>query len=537
MVSSQDVEPCVLAARLLDRLARGVDTLGLSVVRSTINNHRPVHQLPVEVLGIIFRYALPSNDGGFRQSGAKEPDMHEERRERVAITHVCRRWRAAASEMAAFWTLIDASSVQWATTCFERSGTMPLHVFLRYPLDSTTETPLASEGARIRDLFIEFPKDRRSIIPTELPTFLPEVPNMESLSIVTRSKAFEEGRPMVDLSQCPPLFPQPPPRLRTLILKNQCWFPTIPYEQLTHLHIAQCTPVDLRALVGLLGRCTALEALVLADVYLASARAVPDDCTAPLPRLRLLALGIHQSRLSMRRMLKCLVLPATGIIVRISGNEAARALCDLQPFPALPFAADFDTLTLDRTADGLVLQAACARTGTGLLLELNHSYASLLGSLAKNVLPALIPFANITRLTVRADKCDAALHLLPAMPSVAAVCVVDAAPQGIDAGAAIGAALVEFPQCVPRVSELAIWSPRRELNCLPKLPFIPIKLKKLSFCHMRSAGPDAPAGPPPGREYLESAIAEVDFRTVDVADVPNLIDLPGVQPLNHIYDW
>ncbi|KAI0820173.1 hypothetical protein BC628DRAFT_921420 [Trametes gibbosa] len=546
----------------------------LSLVRSAINDHRPVHQLPAEILALIFRYALPSNDGEFRHSGEKETDLHEEHCARVIISHVCKRWRAVSLEMATFWTMIDTHSVPWATTYFERSGTMPIHLFLRYPPENTAKTPLLSQGPRIRDLFIEFQKAHDSIIPTELPIYLPNVPNLESLTIATRSRPFEEGRPMIDLSLCPPLFPTPPPRLRTLILKGQCWFPSIPYEQLTHLHINKSTPVDLTVIIGLLRRCVSLEALVLADVYLAHARNVPDDCAAELPRLRLLTLGITQSRLSMRRFLPCLHLPDTNITVRILGREAAHALSDLHPFPSLPFAAHLDTLTLDAPGPdlrGFVLQAHGAAARVGLLLDLGDSYTSALHALRKSVLPVLLPYDRITHLALRAPRCDIVTQLLPQhMPALASLRLVDAARPNVSdalAGKALTAALAECAECAPQTAHLELWSPRRTLQCAPvPQPVLPFILQRFSFCHMRhadddddannnnsnnnngtdaDAAPDVSAPPPPAQETIAEDLARslalsashVEFRTVDAADVDKFINLPGVRPLGHAYAW
>ncbi|KAI0374584.1 hypothetical protein BV20DRAFT_960703 [Pilatotrama ljubarskyi] len=547
MSSSQHVsQPGVLAESLFHSLRENRDTLGLealqtlehtiaaslSLVRSLLNERRPVHQLPAEILAIIFSYALPSSNGGFRDSGSKESDMREERHARVTISHVCRRWRAVALETASFWTLVDAShSTSWASACIERSGDMPMQVFLRYPLDSITETPLASHGSRIRGLFLEFPRDRRAVVPTELPDFIPAVPDLEYLSIATRCRAFEEGRPMVDLDRSPPLFPQPPPRLRMLILKNLCWYPAIPYEQLTHLHISQGTPVDLRALLALFRRCLALEKLVLADVYLANSRQMGDDDTVDLPHLRLLTLGINQSRLSMRHLLKALLLPPT-VVVRISGSEAVRALGDLLPFPALPFTADFDTLYVDRSPDGLVIQAA-GPSPSGLLLDFGNGYASMLVSVLQHLLPSLIPFKNVKRLTVRGDRWDLALQLLSSMPSLQSVRMVDtAAPAEGEQWMVKG--IYGVQERAPQVGQLGIWSPRRELASVLRLASSLFHLEKLAFSHIAGEKCD---GPPLDRESLWESIPipDLDCVVVDPADVP-VWDLPGIRP-RHPYDW
>ncbi|KAI0636384.1 hypothetical protein C8Q77DRAFT_497759 [Trametes polyzona] len=567
MAHDQEPAPSVLAQNLLQSLLREVDTYGLdallrlddivahslSVVRCSINDHRPIHRLPAEVLAIVFRYALPSYNGGIPQSGTKEPDVDAERRVRRTISAVCTRWRAVALNLNTFWQVVDTSSAPWANECLSRSGNMPLHVYARYPLDALTEVPLSAQGARINDLFLEFPKKHQAVVPMELPAFLPDVPNLECLSIVTRSKPFEDGRPTIDLFHCPPLFPQPPPSLRMLILKNQCWFPSVPYENLTHLHIAHSTPLDLRALVNLLQRCTALEQLILVDVYFSHAQGLPAGLTASLPHLRLLTLGITQAHLSMRRILPYLVLPP-GVVMRIAGREATRALADLRPLPPFPFTAEYDTLVLDTRKDGFTIQSATTHAsqdrgsgvGGGLLLDLERGYIPLGNALKTHILPGFIPLERITRLVVRSDKCDLTMNYIPAISaSVTTVVLIDAHPVSAtsrnsdgDAGNAIWHAMEECAACFPKLEALEIWSPRRTLNCLPKVPSVAFKLRRFAFCHIRSPddGQDA-LGPPPGKEFLEEFIPEVDFRVVGAAEADALVHLPGVRPQGHVFDW
>ncbi|KAI0647633.1 hypothetical protein C8Q79DRAFT_1009701 [Trametes meyenii] len=555
MYDLKDVlRPHVLSLNLLDSLHAQVDEYGLdalkdiehkvatslSVVRCSINNRKPVHQLPPELLAIIFLHALPSYNGGFRDSGFNTPEMRNEHLARLAIIQVCRRWRAVAHDMASFWTTIDASSGPWALEYLERAGGMPLHVALRYPLDKTTEVPLSAHSEQIRDLFLEVPRQHCGLVPTELPAFVPDAPNLETLSIATRCKTFEDGRPMVDLAESPQLFPRaPPPRLRTLILKNQCWFPAAPYERLTHLHIAQGTPVDLAALLGLLGRCAALQQLVLVDVYLANARQVPDDRAVALPRLRTLTLGISQSRMSMRFLLRLLVLPPT-VILRIAGPEAVRALGDLHPFPHFPFTTAFDRLYVERSAAGLVIEAAGppsrpagASTGPALLLDFAASYAQSTKPVTA-LLPSLLPIAHIKRLTVRGSRCDLATEALPPLPALECATLIDDGPADGPPSAALNDALDAGKARFPHLAALEVWSPRRLPRCLPRLPFVLPKLKKVTFCHV---APGSVGGPPPGDEFLRDSIPDVVFRTVSHArDMPPR-GFPGVRPPGHVYDW
>ena len=506
----------------------------LSFVRCSINNFRPIHRLPTEVLGIVFRYALPTPDGGFQESGCHDPDIKTERRARAALTHVCRRWRAVALDMAALWTVIDASAGPSVLPYFERSGNMPLHVFARYPLDNTTETPLASQGSRIRDLFLEFPREHRSIVPTELSAFLPHSPNLECLAIATRCRTFEDGRPIVDLAQRPQLFPCPPPRLTMLILQNQSWFPAVPYDRLTHLHISQGTPIDIRSLLTLLGHCTALEKAVFVDVYIANARQVPEDFRVELPRLKLLALAINFSRLSMRYLLRGLVLPPT-VVVRITGSEAVRALAGLQPFPALPFAAGFDTLIVDHRSGCWNVQAAGPTSG--LLLGCGTSTVTYMTA---EVLASLIPFANIKRLIVRSDRAVVTFGVLSVMPSLSSLCIIDHdRPDPLRADDDVqpwhvGAALRKTMARFPDLSELEVWSKRSPIDCANDIPNELVDLRRLTIHHMHLE--EDVAHSPIEMESVRNRFPTATVQLVEAKEGPN-VDLPGIRPAHHANDW
>ncbi|KAI8982934.1 hypothetical protein BD414DRAFT_537942 [Trametes punicea] len=542
---------CVLAGDLGQSLSKGVGELGvdaleilerkvahsLSFIRETLNYHRDIHRLPAEVLGMIFRYALPPTSG-FCESGSHPlPDMQKERQEKMAISHVCRRWRSIALQMASLWTVIDASSGPWASACFERSRSMPLHIFASYPLDKTTVASLASQESRIRALFLFLPSPYRSSTPMDLPAMLPPVPDLECLVLETQSRNFEEGRPMVDFTQLAQLFPRPPPRLTMLILKNQCWFPAIPYDALTHLHIAQGTPIDACSLLTLLGHCTALEKLVIVDVYLANARQVPEDYTVELPHLRLLTLGINQSRLWMRYLLKGLKLPPT-VIVRISGAEAIRALTQLQPFPTLAFTATFDTLVVDCGPKGWIIQAA--GPSSGLFLDLGQCSAARMVDFWSGPLSSLVPFKRLTRLVLGYTRPNFPLPF-KSMPSLVSASIVlhslPDSPMDTELVAQrLGVVLRTDATCFQWVSEFELWSSSSGLSCVREVGFLFPRLKKFTFYH-------------PGSDDLDDVLAaewaelqesmpnhDVVLRSIGGTDEP-MLALPGVPPVYHAYEW
>ncbi|KAI9065061.1 hypothetical protein FKP32DRAFT_531564 [Trametes sanguinea] len=526
------------AAKLSSETLREVER-SLAVTRShlreTLNNRLPVHQLPAEVMGMIFASALPCHEDSFRYSGFEEPDVVGVRRARLAISAVCRRWRSIACQMASLWGVVEvSSSAPWAAECFCRSGNMPLHVLARYPFANTSESTLITQGNRIRDLFLELLKQDSARVPVELPNDLPPVPNLECLVIATRCRPFEDGRPMVDLAHRVPLFPHPPLRLRMLILKNQCWFPAIPYDRLTHLYISQGTPIDFRSLLTLLGHCTALEKLIMVDVYLAAANQVPADYTVSLPSLRLLTLGINQSRMLMRYLLRALMLPSTAIL-RIFGREALRALSGLDPFPSPPFTRNFDTLVIDSSPAGCTVQAS--GPSCGLLLDFGKTYSPPVVKLAEHVLLSLIPFSNIRSLTLRGEYSHQLVF--GSMPSLAYVRLIDGGPE-VSLGDLhihdpwVGSALEVGISRFPQVSEMDIWTATPAMTRPIKPSWFP-SLEKVAVYHpaLQNALNQHLISPEAVRE---SNFPHAVYQQVDPAEQPAL-DLPGIRPVVHAYEW
>ncbi|KAL7283845.1 hypothetical protein ACG7TL_003285 [Trametes sanguinea] len=411
---------------------------------------------------------------------------------------------------------------------------MPLHVLARYPFGNTSESTLIAQGDRIRDFFLELLKQDSARIPMELPNDLPPLPNLECLVIATRCRPFEDGRPMVDLAHRVPVFPHPPLRLRTLILKNLCWFPAIPYDRLTHLYISQGTPIDFRSLLTLLGHCTSLENLVMVDVYLAAANQVPADYRIDLPSLRLLTLGINQSRMLMRYLLRALVLPPTAIL-RVFGREALRALSGLDPFPAPPFTRSFDTLVIDSNFAGCTVQAS--GPSCGLLLDFGKTYSPPAVKLAEHVLLSLIPFSSIKRLTLRGEYSHQLVF--GSMPSLTSVCLIDSGPE-VPLGDLhvhdpwVSSALEVGGSRFPQVSEMEIWTATPAVTRLLTPSWFP-SLGKVTVYH------------PPLQNQMNQHLVTAEavrqsnclhtaFQQVDRAEQPTL-DLPGIRPTQHPYEW
>lgn len=413
---------------------------------------------------MIFQQTLPSQGNGLPFNGYEVPQLGMELSSRVTLTHVCRRWRRVALDMASLWTVIDEFSSASSSVLLARSRQMPVQVYIKNMLSRSTGNALVAHGHRIRDLYLSIPKEHRSAIPSSVPEFPFDAMNLERLSITTDARPFDESRPIVNLDLSPALFGQPTPRLRMLVLRNMCWLPDISYGNLTHLHITQGTPVSLVTVLTFLGRCTALEELILVDIYIASSAAVPLDHAVTLPRLRTLVLGINQSHLSMRRLIQYLILPPTAT-VRVTGVYAFRALSDLRPFPHLPFTETFDTLSVDHSFGHLVVRAS--GPSSALFLDFKD-YPLSSSEQAIYLMQSIIPFGNILDIRYRAHVHHArrAVHLLgdSHMPSLKKFCYIDTHDASTipdawaDRREAYMNAISQALERAPQLSNLELWS-------------------------------------------------------------------------------
>ncbi|KAI0748750.1 hypothetical protein C8Q80DRAFT_1121088 [Daedaleopsis nitida] len=520
--------PNYLADRLLEALQSSQNELGLDAlkhlektastilafVRSNINFHASIHSLPAEVLGMIFQHALPSRGDGMPFTGYEDPGLMEELRARVALTHVCRRWRRVALDMASLWTIIDEFSSASTTEFLARSGEMPIQVCIRNFLGRSVGGSLRPHESRVRDLYLNIAKGHRSVIPSSFPELPFDPVHLERLSIVTDARPFDESRPNIDLEVSPVLFGQPTPRLTKLILRNMCWLPVISCETLTHLHISQGTPISLDTLLMFIGRCTALERLVLVDIYIANSTAVPLDHAVSLPHLRTLVLGINQSHLSMRRLIQYLVLPPT-VTVRVTGVYAFRALSDLRPFPKLPFTETFDTLSVDHAFGRLVVRAF--GPSSALLLDFKD-YPLSSADQAVDFMKAVIPFENIADVRYRAHVLHArrAVHLLGdmPMPALKRFAYVDtnegsAIPDAwADRREAYMTAISQALARAPRLAELELW---------------------LVF-HYRGKTEEMP-------DLADAVKAQVEDVVVRSCACEPPLRIPAVDADRHIYEW
>ncbi|KAI0658760.1 hypothetical protein C8Q70DRAFT_933936 [Cubamyces menziesii] len=491
----EEFEPYELAEKLLRSLWKGLDQFSIerassesivcienveqkvaqcrAALRSELNKRKPlIHRLPTELLGKIFLSALPSYGRDLSDDHQEGPDMEAERRVRMLITQVCGRWRAIALGIASFWGVIDMTSPRWSFACFERSRVAPLNVFARYPLYGTVGTPLGTHSARIRELFIEIPYEERGVVPTELPAILPPVPNLECLTFATRCDPWRGGRPAIDFEPRPRIFPYPPLCLKKLVLNHPCWIPSgIPLAQLTHLYLSEGTDFALHKLLTFLGQCSALQELILVDVHIANILAVPDNFSVELPRLRLLTLGVTHARYSLGCLLRGIVLPPT-VVVRVFGVEGVRALSDMEPRPSLPFTAGFDTLVVQQSQQGLTIQAgvwASYSTSTSfpaLFLQFQGKRYASQHELTQHLLALLIPLYRIQYVIITAERCDLATNLLPRMPQVTVLRIVEPESEARDSYnaadrlcTALHHAMIRFPSAA-----FEVWTTRQRAS-------------------------------------------------------------------------
>jgi len=137
-----------------------------------LNANNPAVTLPVEILHVIFLCTKDSyvHNPSFTEEGPRYPPNW------VAITYVCRRWRAVALDFRKLWSTITPDlSPKWLSTSLQRSSYDPKHVYIAVGPPSTK--PRENRLSRIngRPVPIQYP-------PTTIP---PEVTE-EILSHRTR---------------------------------------------------------------------------------------------------------------------------------------------------------------------------------------------------------------------------------------------------------------------------------------------------------------------------------------------------------------
>ncbi|KAI0326004.1 hypothetical protein GY45DRAFT_1329499 [Cubamyces sp. BRFM 1775] len=452
--------------------------------------HVPINKLPPELLGDILRRTLPPAHGNLTYDDYPE-DIHTVatwRRSITTLLQVCGYWRTILLNMASLWSIIDMSSdLPWSLGCLERSGNAPLDVFLQYPLNERQCAPLLSQGHRIRALHLDIPRPYRAEIPTDLPMFLPTVPNLESLLIATRCYLWDGEQPPLDLADCPLVFQNPPPNLKKLVLYSPCWFPGgIQLHQLTHLLISCNMSCDRHSLLALIRQSPLLEQLILAEVFI-DGPDEPSSGTAPmihLPRLRHFTLRVDNTVSTAHCMLEHLQIPSTAT-VRIVGREAFHVFEVMMP-RSFPFTEKFNTLVVEGTHSHVAIEATGPSSGLVISISKNqHSTSIYDQGFARGILAWLIPCKNIKSVTISSVRCDRALELLPESLSPLTLRLMDRGSYSfdprfeemkIDSYKALLRGIARFQE----VTELHIWSSYLALNP-------PIRsLERYTFYHVHA---------------------------------------------------
>ncbi|RDB19336.1 hypothetical protein Hypma_013612 [Hypsizygus marmoreus] len=119
----------------------------LSAVRASLNDLKPVSQLPTEVLEEIFGICVSWLFG------------HQKPKYRFAWTQVCRRWRRISLNSARLWQYIDICDSRLAHEFLVRSGTAPISIVSASPLKLCSEN-LESHAERLQSIDVYlFPDD------------------------------------------------------------------------------------------------------------------------------------------------------------------------------------------------------------------------------------------------------------------------------------------------------------------------------------------------------------------------------------------
>ncbi|KAI0316048.1 hypothetical protein OF83DRAFT_298296 [Amylostereum chailletii] len=129
-----------------------------------------ISNLPIELLGRIFGYLPSCNDEKILRNSPM-PSW-------LAVTHVCRQWRAASLCHASLWTDIITSPLSWTEKSLSRSGTAPITLNIAWRWDTTT-TPLPKVLATA---LTHFPRAKAfKLLVNNVPQNLSMIPTQEAL--------------------------------------------------------------------------------------------------------------------------------------------------------------------------------------------------------------------------------------------------------------------------------------------------------------------------------------------------------------------
>ncbi|KZT09010.1 uncharacterized protein LAESUDRAFT_748615 [Laetiporus sulphureus 93-53] len=359
-----------------------------------------INRLPPELLGEIFTCLL-----SFFCSSAYETKEHtwlcfsQSIQVSLALSHVCRHWRAVALTLPQLWSSISAASHPLAIFMrLGRSRDIPLDLCTQLPPDQAIWHALHTDGYRIRSLYghttrieddnsvlscLQFPAERLEVLVLKLSHINPSVPTK-----VTQPVLFQDHAPL----------------LRTLILQSVPWLPANRFSTLTCLSITHQFVGTLGSLFEFLSGTPNLEDLTL--VYLLRRRGADADLpVVNFPRLRRLTIGDVPAAFA-SNFLSSARLP-TSMALYLFDIER-RPISDLaflrsEWMSALPLLAGLTRLSLAITdADGIIAFSVTAASSSSAFrvdwqVEPSLAVAQRRNGWVESLL-SLLPAACITEL-------------------------------------------------------------------------------------------------------------------------------------------
>ncbi|KAI0687023.1 hypothetical protein C8Q76DRAFT_803725 [Earliella scabrosa] len=332
----------------------------LQEVRLRINALPCIHQLPVELLTDIFRYAIDSPCTSLHNTSIFRKVDNAPLLTLIRITHVCRRWRAIATDASFLWGRIHNLPNESLVKLFmERSRTAPLTVTVvvknkgRKLLDSVFTTC----SARLRTLHVFDARTSYARHPPLHQRPLQQLlPDLQCCVIVSRSERRDRfGWPSsAGSGSMPFIFSRRISTLRALAITPVAWLPGNSFPSLSHLFLsfsmhAGTTLIEhLRRLLSLLSNAPNLGCLQLTDVGQAreSYGAInPFTPSPPAPSsnnehkpillLRLRSIIVTESGRIVLPFLECLDMPE-DVMVRLSGMDMHVGNLGTPRLPHLP---------------------------------------------------------------------------------------------------------------------------------------------------------------------------------------------------------
>jgi len=234
-------------------------------------------------------------------------------RDLVSVTHVCRFWRQAAINAPEVWTDIPINSAEVARVFLERSGELPLNVYLRLYFKHAGKTnhdiidAVNPRTHRLQQLsvHVQWGLDSETSIP-----FTKPAPLLERLVIF---HLLGDGEIL--------LFDDKAPRLRELVMVSKGLWLQNQLGNLTSLHLtlSRCERIHLGFLpfFDMLHRCPVLEEMFLLWGDWDAQLIPPQTPNVPLHRLRkLLLCSFHPNTL--RYFLHSFDLKSDGIAIHLN---------------------------------------------------------------------------------------------------------------------------------------------------------------------------------------------------------------------------